>query len=108
MQADESFHVETNRFTQSLNVSVAAAVVFHQLSLALPRPTEVCTGPHHLALPLCVPVSPSFPSYIFGLKWAVVHHCQSIGQLPFIRTLMGRCCDLAHLTLQGGTACFLG
>eukprot|EP00037_Helgoeca_nana_P026322 m.296535 g.296535 ORF g.296535 m.296535 type:complete len:254 (-) comp27192_c0_seq13:2273-3034(-) len=38
--ADESFHVETNRFTQSLNVSVAAAVVFHQLSLAFPRPTE--------------------------------------------------------------------
>jgi hypothetical protein len=67
MQADESFHVETNRFTQSLNVSVAAAVVFHQLSLAFPRPTEVCTGPHHLALPLCFPVSPSFPFYIFGL-----------------------------------------
>lgn len=84
MQADESFHVETNGFTQSLNVSVAAAVVFHQLSLALPRPTEVYTGPHHLALPLCFPVSPSFPFYIFGLKWAVVHHCQSIGQLPFI------------------------
>eukprot|EP00038_Savillea_parva_P021592 m.35543 g.35543 ORF g.35543 m.35543 type:complete len:265 (+) comp5297_c0_seq2:286-1080(+) len=38
--ADESFHIDTHGFTQSLNVSVAAAIVFHELSRRLPRPTE--------------------------------------------------------------------
>jgi hypothetical protein len=63
MQADESFHVETNGFTQSLNVSVAAAVVFHQLSLALPRPTD--SGMHWPTSPGTAFVFPCFTLFSF-------------------------------------------
>eukprot|EP00035_Acanthoeca_spectabilis_P004755 m.106690 g.106690 ORF g.106690 m.106690 type:complete len:274 (+) comp12715_c1_seq2:138-959(+) len=38
--ADESFHIETHGFTQSLNVSVAAAIVLRELSIVRPLPSE--------------------------------------------------------------------